>query len=225
MNYDKLHIKAMNIVEAAILDKKAGNEKSALNKMIESLDYEMQAAYAARKDRIGAITVSILFKSAAAIALDIKKYENALHLCNEGMKEKPPAPISDELLEIQHKARQISFKNYREHEENVQRMLEKIKMNTSTSLGDLAKEFNLSRKFISRLFIKYTGKSIVRYILECRIEKAKILLEQSTFSMKEIAEQIGFKRVSSFKRTLKNQDVNLSKFRNEQDFKAGRRAG
>ncbi|MCD6435514.1 MAG: response regulator, partial [Clostridiales bacterium] len=57
-------------------------------------------------------------------------------------------------------------------------------------LKDCAEKFHTSSQHISRLFKKYMSKSFINYLNEHRISQAKILLEETNLSIKEIASQV-----------------------------------
>lgn len=76
---------------------------------------------------------------------------------------------------------------------------------------DISTEFvsdivNLTPGYLGKLFNEYLGKSINEYITELRIKKAKELLEDSTFSVNDVATKVGFSNqsyfTSIFKKTL-----------------------
>ena len=60
------------------------------------------------------------------------------------------------------------------------------------SLTDVAARFYLSPYYLSRLFRRVTGQSIVDYINGRRIEAAQRLLESTDLNISAVAEQTGF---------------------------------
>jgi AraC family transcriptional activator FtrA len=60
------------------------------------------------------------------------------------------------------------------------------------TIGRLALEANVSRRTLSRRFVETTGLSPHRWITSLRVRRAKDLLETTTLSIEEIAEQCGF---------------------------------
>ena len=60
------------------------------------------------------------------------------------------------------------------------------------TLDDLAERFGLSVFYLSRLLKKYTGVTFTEYIALCRVEKAKEMLKEGKYSIKEISYMVGF---------------------------------
>lgn len=59
-------------------------------------------------------------------------------------------------------------------------------------LSKIATILQLSPYHFSRLFKESTGITLHQYILQCRVKKAKYLLQYSQFSISEIATKVGF---------------------------------
>lgn len=70
------------------------------------------------------------------------------------------------------------------------------------SLGEVAAQFYLSPYYLSRLFRRVTGQSIVDYVNGCRIEAAQRLLENTELSISAVAEQTGFSTAAHFRRVF-----------------------
>lgn len=74
-------------------------------------------------------------------------------------------------------------------------------------LEHLAKEFMLSRNYISIYIKKQTGFSIQQHVMHHKIKAAEKLLNQSSYNINEIADRLGFNDASHFNkifRTYKN---------------------
>jgi AraC family transcriptional regulator len=71
------------------------------------------------------------------------------------------------------------------------------------SLETIATEVGMSRYYFCRLFKQSTGISPYQYLLECRIERAKVLLLQGQQSIIDIAIQAGFTNQSQFGKHFK----------------------
>lgn len=67
----------------------------------------------------------------------------------------------------------------------------------------ICRHVNYSRSYLSRLFKKEVGLTILEYINTVRIRKAKSLLIDTNLSIKEIAEQTGFKNQFYFSKMFK----------------------
>ena len=66
------------------------------------------------------------------------------------------------------------------------------------TLQDLAKECQLSPPYLSTLFKKETGKTITAYIMEEKLETAKQMLTNHSYTLSEIANYLGFCSHSNF---------------------------
>jgi two-component system response regulator YesN len=71
---------------------------------------------------------------------------------------------------------------------------------TLQSIGD---SVYLNAIYLSQIYKEITGENLSEYILRARMEKAKILLEQSSFRIYEITERVGYQSSQHFIRTFK----------------------
>ena len=71
------------------------------------------------------------------------------------------------------------------------------------SLSEVAAKFYISPYYLSRLFRRVTGQSIVDYINGRRIEAAQKLLETTELSIGTVAEQTGFASAAYFRRVFR----------------------
>ena len=71
------------------------------------------------------------------------------------------------------------------------------------SLTEVAARFYISPYYLSRLFRRVTGQSIVDYINARRIEAAQKLLEMTELSIGSVAEQTGFASAAHFRRVFR----------------------
>lgn len=69
-----------------------------------------------------------------------------------------------------------------------------------TAIGDY---FNMSPFYVSKLFKEEMGVTLIDYLNRCRINKAREMMENTNYSVKHIAEQVGFNHVRTFYRLLK----------------------
>ena len=72
------------------------------------------------------------------------------------------------------------------------------------SFQEMAQELNLSAPYLSRLFRRETGATLIDTLNTIRIEKAKELLKRGV-SLKEIASSCGFSQYSYFLKVFKAQ--------------------
>lgn len=77
-------------------------------------------------------------------------------------------------------------------------------IDTNITLKEISKDLNISPSYLSREFSKYFGElSFGEYIQQQRIEKAKELMGNVTYSLTEIAYLTGFSDQSHFTRIFK----------------------
>ncbi|EAR60188.1 GlxA family transcriptional regulator [Neptuniibacter caesariensis] len=67
-------------------------------------------------------------------------------------------------------------------------------------IAQLAEEVFLSERHLRRLFTEATGFSVQQYLQQARVELARQLLEQTSFSLDAIAERCGFAAERSLRR-------------------------
>ncbi|HBK47194.1 MAG TPA: AraC family transcriptional regulator [Xanthomonadaceae bacterium] len=68
------------------------------------------------------------------------------------------------------------------------------------SLGELARAFHLSSRTLLRRFGAETGRTPLELLQDLRVEKARRLLETTTLSVAQVAEQVGYLDVATFSR-------------------------
>lgn len=69
----------------------------------------------------------------------------------------------------------------------------------------MAAQFYLSPYYLSRLFRRVTGQSIVDFINVRRIEAARRLLESTDLGINDVAEETGFSTTAHFRRVFREQ--------------------
>ncbi|WP_458457663.1 AraC family transcriptional regulator, partial [Pseudobutyrivibrio sp.] len=70
-------------------------------------------------------------------------------------------------------------------------------------LDDLAQSVGYDKYYISRIFHKETGLTINEYILQKKIDKAKILISSTTLKMQDISDQLHFCSAAYFTKQFK----------------------
>jgi len=75
----------------------------------------------------------------------------------------------------------------------------------SVGLEDIAIAVGLSPAYLSRLFKKEMGRTVVDYLTLVRIEAAKRLLWEGKATLEEIAEAVGFNEATYFNRVFKRE--------------------
>ena len=90
---------------------------------------------------------------------------------------------------------------------------------SNLNLNTVSNHFGFSSYYISRLFKGATGETLVGFIAQLRIEKAKHDLENTDLSITEIYKRCGFVSEKTFFRTfLKYESVTPGKYRATNKF-------
>lgn len=70
-------------------------------------------------------------------------------------------------------------------------------------VSDLAEKLHISEYKLQSVFKNITGHTVYEYIQKCKMEKAKIMLKETSFSVLEIANELGYSNPSKFARVFK----------------------
>lgn len=73
------------------------------------------------------------------------------------------------------------------------------------SNGDLGERFGYHPNYLNQLFIRYTGKSLYKYLQDLRILKAIDRLQETDMAVSEVAVSVGFKDLPHFSRYFKQK--------------------
>ena len=71
------------------------------------------------------------------------------------------------------------------------------------SLESVAKHLFVSKCYLSRIFKEAAGLTVVEYINLCRVRQARRLLLETSMSITELAECLGFESITYFERVFK----------------------
>ncbi|MFC5402672.1 helix-turn-helix domain-containing protein [Cohnella soli] len=85
----------------------------------------------------------------------------------------------------------------------MRRYIEDNYSDPNCSINYLADAHELSESYLSRYFKSETGQTFTDYVVQLRIEKAKLMLVTTDVALKEIIQQVGYYDVSSFIRLFK----------------------
>jgi AraC-like DNA-binding protein len=90
----------------------------------------------------------------------------------------------------------------------IQKVVEYIKENyqKECTLDELSEIAGISRYYLIRIFKHYMGKTPYDYLLDIRIENAKLLLAKGNASITDICHECGFNNMSHFIRTFKKKN-------------------
>ena len=81
----------------------------------------------------------------------------------------------------------------------------KEKIYERISIDDICKKTSYSRAYLFKRFKQATGKSVVNYHIDLKIEKAKQLIRERELSVKEISEKLAFDTPNYFSKTFKKK--------------------
>lgn len=82
------------------------------------------------------------------------------------------------------------------------------------SAYETADRFDMALPVLSKAFKEYSGKNLIDYTTEKRMETAKYLLLNTSLSISEISEKVGYYNLSSFTRRFKqSQGINPTEYR------------
>ena len=84
------------------------------------------------------------------------------------------------------------------------------------TLSDLGHKYNMSGKYFSEVFKKYTGIGPIDYLISCRLKQSRRLLENTECSIKEIGQSVGYEDPLYFSRQFsRHYGISPSKFRQQ----------
>ncbi len=92
--------------------------------------------------------------------------------------------------------------------------------NKFLSLDDIAAGIGYSKIYLCQVFKKDSGKTVMRYLFELRLDKAKKALSDSNDSLEVIAYNSGFRSLPHFNRAFSSRfKISPGKYRREQQMK------
>ena len=99
----------------------------------------------------------------------------------------------------------IAYMNDTNISEHIQSAVDFINrnLNRNLSLDDVAAHIGLSPTHTSRIFKKETGKTLIEFINEKKIERAKLLLSNKSYKIYEVADLLGFQNIHYFSTLFK----------------------
>ena len=98
-------------------------------------------------------------------------------------------------------------------------IIEKNISNENLSVDDICKGLSISKVQLYRKTKALLGYNVNDYILSVRIQKAKYLLQDESYSISEIAYQVGFTSQGYFSTVFKSKvEVTPSEFREKRNL-------
>ena len=77
-------------------------------------------------------------------------------------------------------------------------------MGQEKSVDEIAQMCNVSVNYFERLFKEYSGMTPTKYRIAGKVSRAKLILETSSLSIEEIAEELNFSDSAYFCRCFKS---------------------
>ena len=84
-------------------------------------------------------------------------------------------------------------------------------LDQNLTLTKLSKVVRISPNYFASLFKESTGMTVHQYVMKCRIEKAKRLLQKRDLKIIEICQQVGFQSQSHFTRVFRQHTTTTPK--------------
>lgn len=162
-------------------------------------DYIYQNSAQALVEHIGDLDFLYWFKELMVVAREAQSLENLIHGSNL---------LRQLLTRIErHKRRQHQSQHRQKHD--ISLSIPKVQafmqghLNKPLTLEHLAKLCGCSKFHFSRQYHEITGKSPLKHFNEMKMEHACFLLEQTTFRVSEIADQLGYDDALYFSRVFR----------------------
>lgn len=98
---------------------------------------------------------------------------------------------------------------------NLERIKEWLRINIhhDITVTSIAEKFNYNKSYLTRLFKQKTGMNVLEHLHYMKIRKAKELLSGTSYSIKEIAYQVGVNDEKYFMRLFKkHENMTLQNF-------------
>jgi transcriptional regulator GlxA family with amidase domain len=87
-------------------------------------------------------------------------------------------------------------------------------------IGEIARAVNLSSSRFTQLFREATGDSPARYLQIRRLERARVLIETTFFTIKEVMGKVGFNDPSHFARDFsRHHGISPSRIRSTRSIR------
>jgi len=167
------------------------------------------------------IHLYILYENACRL-INYEPFSELLKIIeNEIISKTSTLTLSDLFINIQEnflkliefvKKNQLSFRSTLV--EKIKTFIDETYSDPNLSLSLIAEKFNITPQYLSSLFKEKTGQNLSDYITYLRVEKAKLLLTQTNYSVNEIALKAGYIYPSSFINAFKKKvGISPTKYR------------
>lgn len=193
-------------LQKAIAENNVPEARALLNEMIGNIFFSSNFDLKAIKTRCLELIVLISRSTIDAGADANLVLRSNSHYIDEIDQFASIEELSIWLIDILHRFINIAFDfSYARHSDMVYKTMEYIKSNYNKklTLDEIANHVFLSRSYISSIFKKETGNSLISYINHVRVEKSKGFLLDRSISLADIAGLCGFDDQSYFSKVFK----------------------
>lgn len=80
-----------------------------------------------------------------------------------------------------------------------------LRLTQKITVSDVAVRLGLSRRHSQRIFRKFTGRSIIDYVIQRKVERTAMLLINSELTLNDIAFKYGWDSQQSFSKCFKQR--------------------
>lgn len=145
-----------------------------------------------------------LLEGIEALIYEILNYEETNPLMIESLENR----IAIQLLRDSSSEFNAADNNQNNLQDSVQKAIKYIETYYSSNITnkDICDAIYISPPHLQKIFLKCVGKTPYQYIMECRLRKAKEMLETTGASIEEIARQCGFVNSAHFSTTFKQKE-------------------
>lgn len=122
--------------------------------------------------------------------------------------------ITDMLKSWSQKLQELPSEKKRSSIAEILAYLDQYVLSPDFSVYEASEHFHMTLPAFSKYFKESTGKNVMDYTIQSRIQKARELLTHTNLPLKDISEQVGYYNVSSFTRRFKlNQGCTPGEYR------------
>lgn len=184
----------------------AQNSLSQINKILETIYNPNSAKYIKQFYKNQLLNINKIRN----ILLDINPADDSNHILEQNINLlvdacDTNATLNDTLLLSAKNILDISKANDQNISKHIKKAIHFINENycENITLADVAAHIYLSTVHTSRLFKKETGKNVIDYINERRINEAKRLMDRTEHKIYEISQMVGFQNTHYFSTVFK----------------------
>jgi len=145
-----------------------------------------------------------LLDALEALMYEVLNYELTCPLLIESLENR----IAIQLIRDSNQKTSMLDNNLKSPQNIVQKALKYIESyySSNITIKDICNEVYVSSSYLQKIFLKYTGMTPYQYIMECRHQNAKEMLETTSVSVNEIARYCGFVNNAHFSTTFKQRE-------------------